>query len=198
MSPAAFSCSQRPCFHVWCVSENCDERHQTFQPGRQALVSHWSAFVGSVGSRGLRALLRRVTLPVQLWRACGQPAAFRPQLPWWQPFVFSYLSVTGWLRRPRIQPGVTEPTLALGRGQARWPWSHPPAPTRQVSARFRPRTMTDSPVCTRSTPCRIRFADSRFRSIHSDGRKLSRQSGYKSCAPEDSRGRDAPHIGQKQ
>ena len=42
---------------------------------------------------------RRVTLPVQLWRACGQPAAFRPALPWWQPFVFSYLSVTGWLRR---------------------------------------------------------------------------------------------------
>ena len=42
---------------------------------------------------------RRVTLPVQLWRSCGQPAAFRPALPWWQPFVFSYLSVTGWLRR---------------------------------------------------------------------------------------------------
>jgi len=46
---------------------------------------------------------RRVTLPVQLWRACGQPAAFRPALPWWQPFVFSYLSVTGWALRPRRQ-----------------------------------------------------------------------------------------------
>jgi hypothetical protein len=49
---------------------------------------------------------RRVTLPVQFWVACGQPAAFRPALPWWQPFVFGYLSVTGWLRpsRRRGQP----------------------------------------------------------------------------------------------
>ena len=39
--------------------------------------------------------------------------------------------------------GFTEPTLALGRGQARAP---NPLPTRQVSARFRPRTMTDSPA----------------------------------------------------
>ena len=44
---------------------------------------------------------RRVTLPVQFWRACGQPAAFRPALPWWQPFVFAYLSFTGWALRPR-------------------------------------------------------------------------------------------------
>ena len=44
---------------------------------------------------------RRVTLPVQLWRACGQPVGFRPALPWWQPFVFSYLSVTGWALWPR-------------------------------------------------------------------------------------------------
>ena len=46
---------------------------------------------------------RRVTAPVAFWRACGQPAAFRPQLPWWQPFVFSYLSITGWVRRSRHQ-----------------------------------------------------------------------------------------------
>jgi hypothetical protein len=26
----------------------------------------------------------------------GQPAPFRPALPWYQPFVFSYLSITGW------------------------------------------------------------------------------------------------------
>jgi hypothetical protein len=43
----------------------------------------------------------RVTAPVSFWVACGCPAAFRPALPWWQPFVFSYLSVTGWLRRKR-------------------------------------------------------------------------------------------------
>ena len=42
---------------------------------------------------------RRVTAPVGFWCACGQPPAFRPVLPWWQPFVFSYLRITGWLRR---------------------------------------------------------------------------------------------------
>ena len=45
----------------------------------------------------------RVTAPVSFWVACGCPAVFRPALPWWQPFVFSYLSVTGWLRRSRRQ-----------------------------------------------------------------------------------------------
>ena len=46
-----------------------------------------------------------------------------------------------------IQPGVTEPTLALGRGQARWPvrLAPPnPLPTRQMSARFRPRTIWEA------------------------------------------------------
>jgi hypothetical protein len=49
---------------------------------------------------------RRVTLPVQFWRACGQPPAFRPALPWWQPFVFAYLSVTDWLRRSLLEQPV--------------------------------------------------------------------------------------------
>ena len=44
---------------------------------------------------------RRVTAPVQFWVALGQPAGFAPRLPWWQPFVFSYLSLTGWLRPAR-------------------------------------------------------------------------------------------------
>jgi hypothetical protein len=47
------------------------------------------------------------------------------------------------------QPGVTEPTLALGRGQvlmAGAARTAEPLPTRQASARFRPRTMTDSPA----------------------------------------------------
>ena len=44
---------------------------------------------------------RRVTQPVRFWVACGRPAAFRPSLPWWQPFVFGYLSITGWPRRQR-------------------------------------------------------------------------------------------------
>jgi hypothetical protein len=50
-------------------------------------------------SRVAALYYRRVTLPVQLWVACGQPSQFRPQLPWWQPFVFSYLGITGWARR---------------------------------------------------------------------------------------------------
>ena len=49
---------------------------------------------------------------------------------------------------------VTEPTLALGRGQAQAP---NPLPTRQASARFRIRPMTDSPVSARSTPLRSNF-----------------------------------------
>jgi len=44
---------------------------------------------------------RHVTAPVSFWVACGQPVGFRPQLPWWQPFVFSYLRLTGWLRARR-------------------------------------------------------------------------------------------------
>ena len=40
----------------------------------------------------------RVSLPVQFWRACGCPPAFRPRLPWWQPFVFAWLRLSGWRR----------------------------------------------------------------------------------------------------
>jgi len=63
----------------------------------------WHILVGVRWQRWQSAVsalyFRRVTLP--LWRACGQPSQFRPQLPWWQPLVFSYLSATGWLRPSR-------------------------------------------------------------------------------------------------
>jgi hypothetical protein len=49
---------------------------------------------------------RRVTVPVSFRVACGQPAAFRPALQWWQPFVFSYLNITGWVLRHRREPPV--------------------------------------------------------------------------------------------
>ncbi len=39
----------------------------------------------------------RVSLPVQFWRACGCPPQFRPRLPWWQPFVWRWLVLSGWL-----------------------------------------------------------------------------------------------------
>ena len=37
-------------------------------------------------------------LPVQFWRACGCPPQFRPRLPWWQPLVWRWLVLSGWLR----------------------------------------------------------------------------------------------------
>ena len=40
----------------------------------------------------------RVTEPLQLWVACGQPAEFTPRLPWWPPFVWRWLVLTGWAR----------------------------------------------------------------------------------------------------
>jgi hypothetical protein len=39
---------------------------------------------------------RRFIMPIRLWQACGCPAQFRPQVPWWQPFVWFWLSITGW------------------------------------------------------------------------------------------------------
>jgi len=45
----------------------------------------------------------RVTYPVQVWLAFGRPSEFRPQLPWWQPFVYRWLVITGWYR-PRQRP----------------------------------------------------------------------------------------------
>jgi hypothetical protein len=60
----------------------------------------WQRWQSAVG----RLYYRRVTQPVRLWLACGRPPEFRPQLPWWQPFVWRYLSLTGYVgivRRPR-------------------------------------------------------------------------------------------------
>ncbi len=68
----------------------------------------------------------------------------------------------------------------------------------QVSARFRPRTMTDSPALhplhsNRSSPAfrhKIHWLHAWLPLIRFDGRKLARQSGNKSCAPEDKNGRE--------
>ena len=40
---------------------------------------------------------QRVTLPLQFWHALGCPSSWRPQLPWWQPFVWRYLVLTDWV-----------------------------------------------------------------------------------------------------
>jgi hypothetical protein len=95
----------------------------------------------------------------------------------WRTVVALPVRLFGFQRFPI---GFTEPTLASG----------------QVSARFRPRTRLTRQLCTRSTPFHFNFADYISVPLRSDGRKPSRQSGHKSCAPEDSKGRDAPHVGQ--
>jgi hypothetical protein len=58
-------------------------------------------------SRISGAYFQRVTFPLQCWVACGRLPQFRPSLPWWQPFIWRYLVLTGWApRRPRRQRRV--------------------------------------------------------------------------------------------
>ena len=47
----------------------------------------WQRFQGPI----LALYFRRVTEPVRIWRAFGCPSSWRPQLPWWQPFVWRWL-----------------------------------------------------------------------------------------------------------
>ena len=74
---------------------------------REHLQSGWAArrWQSLVGVRWQRWQCRvaafyfhRVSLPVQFWRAAGCPSQFRPRLPWWQPFVWSWLVLSGWQR----------------------------------------------------------------------------------------------------
>ncbi len=51
----------------------------------------WERFQGRI----CRFYFQRVTLPVRFWRACGCPPQFRPSIPWWQPFVWRWLVVSG-------------------------------------------------------------------------------------------------------
>jgi hypothetical protein len=64
---------------------------------RTPLRIYWQRFQCSVAA----LYYRRVTVPVRFWLACGRPPQFRPRLPWWQPFLYSYLTASGWLRPPR-------------------------------------------------------------------------------------------------
>jgi len=57
----------------------------------------WERWQCAVAAR----YFQRVTLPLQFWRALGAPVQFRPALPWWQPFVWRWLVVTGWVRPSR-------------------------------------------------------------------------------------------------
>ena len=48
--------------------------------------------------RLLTYYFHHVTLPFQFWLALGRPPQFRPQLPWWQPLAWRWLSLTGQAR----------------------------------------------------------------------------------------------------
>lgn len=58
---------------------------------------HWLRWQCAVAS----LYFQRVTFPVQSWVACGRPPQFAPRIPWWQPFVWHWLHITGWLRASR-------------------------------------------------------------------------------------------------
>ena len=55
----------------------------------------------------LTTYFRRVTEPCIFWRACGCPPQFRPSLPWWQPFAWRWLSLTGSARHLRAHSSST-------------------------------------------------------------------------------------------
>jgi len=73
---------------------------ELLQVGRAA--RRWQVLVGvrwqQFQCRVAAFYFQRVSLPVQWWRACGCPPQFRPRLPWWQPLVWRWLRLSGWLR----------------------------------------------------------------------------------------------------
>lgn len=58
---------------------------------------HWLRLQSRISG----AYFQRVTQPLQFWHALGRPAEFTPRLPWWQPFVWRWLVITGWVRPSR-------------------------------------------------------------------------------------------------
>ncbi len=69
------------------------------------IARRWYLLVGirwqRLQCRISRFYYQRFTVPQQFWRACGCPSGFRPRVPWWQPFVWRWLVVTGWVRVSR-------------------------------------------------------------------------------------------------
>ena len=75
----------------------CVELTHTYRELLRYVRIHWLRWQGAVAS----LYFRRVTLPLRFWVALGQPEQFRPQLPWWRPFVWRWLVITGWVRPSR-------------------------------------------------------------------------------------------------
>ena len=78
-------------------------------------VRRWQ-WVGPSGrfiSRVERFYLRRVHRPVHQWRRFGGGP---PVLPWWQPFVFRFLSLVGGRFPVRLRRGQQRPVAPVRRG----------------------------------------------------------------------------------
>ena len=99
----------------------------------------WQRFQGRVAG----FYFQRVTLPVRFWRACGCPVQFRPRLPWWQPFVWRWLVISGSLR-PSPSHGASSISAVrprCERNQPFRPWrkdNETPQPTTRQRARREP------------------------------------------------------------
>ena len=101
-SAASFSAAGRPHRDVLCVSQDQLMRHTAHLGGA---ARRWHTLVGirwqRLQGRIAQCYFLRVTQPLQFWVAVGRPAAFRPSLPWWQPLVWHWLHITGWLPASR-------------------------------------------------------------------------------------------------
>ena len=89
------------------MRSQCNVMRAHTHTGRAA--RQWHLLVGvrwqRLQSRISGFYFRRVTQPVLFWRACGCMSV-RPSLPWWQPFVWQWLVLTGWSRfYPRLPRG---------------------------------------------------------------------------------------------
>ena len=84
----------------WRARDLCSGLVMTHTPHRELLRYvriHWLRLQSRISG----AYFQRVTFPVQCWVACGRLPQFRPSLPWWQPFVWRWLVITGWVRPSR-------------------------------------------------------------------------------------------------
>jgi hypothetical protein len=97
-------CCPRPSHAVDALSSKSVREH--LQRGWAA--RRWHPLVGvrwqRFQCRVAAFYFQRVSLPVQWWRAAGCPPQFRPRLPWWQPFVWRWLVLSGWLPARRQRP----------------------------------------------------------------------------------------------
>ena len=75
---------------------------QTRQISRGSRRVHIRMLWFRLQSRIASFYAQRITQPWQFWHALGCLPECRPALPWWQPWVYRWLVLTGWVQhRPR-------------------------------------------------------------------------------------------------